>query len=230
MSPSSKQPLDHLGHNNLLDSPDLAVLAVGQARVGSLLRGRDGLAEGGVGAGEGDLGVDIPLLGHCGAAVIVALSAGAVASHKGAGLVLERAELLARVGVRDGLAPRVIVLEQLVDDLDLLVGRHGARAAVELAKGAEERGAHAPLALGGAAPRVVGPRLERRLDEVARAIGHAGPQEQDAVLGGRSRAWDEGCDGLDDGRGGWAEGHGAAPGVGGGGAEHGGGDRRLEEP
>lgn len=228
--PAVNHLLDHLGHNNLLDGPDLAVLAVGQARVGSLLRGRDGLAEGRIGAGEGDLGVDVPLLGHRGAAVVVALRAGAVAPHEGAGLVLERAELLARVGVRNGLAPRVVVLEQLVDDLDLLVGRHGARIAVELPKGAEERGAHAPLALGGAAPRVVGPRLERRLHEVAGAVGHAGPQEQHAVLGGRGRAGDDGRDGLDDGRGGWAEGDGAAPAVGGGGAEHGGGDRRLEEP
>lgn len=197
--PNSERPLDHLGHNDLLDSPDLAVLAVGQARVGSLLRGGDGLAKGSISPSEGDLGVDIPLLSNGGAAVVVALGAGAVAAHEGARLVLERAERLAGVGVGDGLAPRVVVLEQLVDDLDLLVGGHGACAAVELAEGAEERGADAPLALGGAAPRVVGPRLERRLHEVAGAVGHAGPQEQDAVLGGRSCARDEGCDGLDDG-------------------------------
>lgn len=228
--PSNKPAsLSHLRDNNLLDSPDLAVLAVRQTRVGRLLRRGNRLSKVRISSSEGDLSVDVPLLGNGRAAVVVALGASSVAPHERTRLVLECAELLAGVSIGDGLAPGVVVLEQLVDDLDLLVAGHGARVAVELAEGAEERGTNAPLALGGATPRVVSPRLQSRLHEVARAVGHAGPQEQDAVLCGGCCAGDEGCDGLDDGRGGWAEGDGAAPAVGAGGADHGSGNSRLEE-
>lgn len=220
--------LHHLRDNNLLDGPDLAVLAVRQTRVGGLLGGGNRLSKVGISSSEGDLGVDISLLGNSGAAVVVALGASAVAPHERTRLVLKRAELLAGIGISDGLAPGVVILEQLVDDLDLLVAGHGARVAVELAEGAEERGTNAPLALGGTTPRVVSPRLQSRLHEVAGAVGHARPQEQDAVLCGGCFAGDEGCDGLDDGRGGWAEGDGAAPGVGVGGANHGSCNSRLE--
>lgn len=115
----------------------------------------------------------------------------------------------ARLGVGDGLRPRGAA--QLVHDLDLVGAGDGAARAVELAERAEHGRAHAPLARGGAAPRVVGPRLERRLDEVAGAVGHARPEEELAVLGRGGRARGQRGDGLDDGGLGRAQGDGAAP-------------------
>lgn len=167
---TSNPLLNHLGDNNLRDGPDLAILAACQARVGSLLGGGDGLAEASIGPGEGDLGVDVTLFGNGRAAVVIALGTGAVTPHEWARLVLERTELLAGIGIGDGLAPGVVVRQQLVHDLDLLVCGYGACGAVKLAEGTEERGAHAPLTLNGAAPRVVGPGFEGSLDKIAGAV------------------------------------------------------------
>lgn len=136
--------------------------------------------------------------------------------------MLEDAELLARVGVGHLLTPGVLVTEESVDDLDLLVAADRAGRAVELAEGAKEGGADTPLTLLGTAPGVVGPSLESGLDEVAGAVGHAGPQEEHAVLCGGRGAGDEGGDGLDDGGLGRAERHGTSPGVGSRGADEGG--------
>lgn len=95
--------------------------------------------------------------------------------HVRAAVVREGAELGTGGDIGGSLEPGGAVALELVDNLDAHVAGDGSRVAVELAKGSKEGAADAPLAGGGAAPAVVGPRLERGLHQVASAVGHAGP-------------------------------------------------------
>lgn len=204
----------HLGDLDGGDLPDLVAVAGSESGVGGTLADTNGLAKVGIGAGEGDGGVGVDLLSNGAGAAVVALGAGSVSSHEGAVLVVEGADDLVGGSVGDGLAPGVVVVEEVVLDLDLLGSLDGGGGlAVDLAERAKDGGADAPLASDGTAPAVVGPRLEGGLDEVAGAVGHAGPEEEDTGLGGRSGTGGQVGDGVDDGGGGGAEGDGAAPGV-----------------
>lgn len=116
-------------------------------------------------------------------------------------------------GSRDLLLPSIIVVLQRILDLNLVIPSSNTRFTVQLAKAAENTGANTPLGSLRAAPVVALPAFQGGLDQVAGAVAHAGPEEEDAVLGLGRGARDEGCDGVDDGGLAGAEGDAATPGV-----------------
>lgn len=190
---------DHRRDIDLLDSPNLSILAARETRIYGLLSGGNRLSKTSIGACKSDNGVYVLLRRNSRTAVGIALSSSAIASHKGARLVLKRAELCTSVGIGDGLAPGIVIREKLVFDLDFLGARYGRSVAAELPKGSEKRGPDAPLALPGATPRVVWPEFKGSLDEIAGAIRHTWSEGQHSILRGRCGARDNCCHGLDGG-------------------------------
>lgn len=217
------------------DGPDLSSAAACKTSVCSSGAGSDGVTKSGISLKKGDLGVGVCLCGNGAWARVIAFCSSSgyavskkkknnnnnnkkkkkknlpIASHGGtlANINAVGTQLSTRRDVGDRLRPGGPA--QLVEDLDLVSSRDHTGGPVELAEAAKDGGADTPLARGGTTPRVVGPGLEGRLDQVTGAVGHAGPQEELAVLGGRCGTGRQGRDGLDDGRLAGTQGDGTTP-------------------